>query len=88
MRRKYLKDSVTGKPYDPDTGQYILDELADSVLGDLHHTHDEAPAEIVIPRAPEPAPSTMFESIHNPVPPVEEEIIKAPDLFDEEPPAP
>lgn len=34
-RRKYLRDSVTGKPYDPDTKQYILDEFADSVSADL-----------------------------------------------------
>lgn len=43
MRRKYLKDSVTGKPYDPATGQYILDELADSVLGDIQDTVAPAP---------------------------------------------
>lgn len=38
-RRKYLRDSVTGRPYDPDTRQYLLeetlDENRDSISADL-----------------------------------------------------
>lgn len=45
-RRKYLRDSVTGKPYDPATGRLINEELVDVLTGDLlalmHIKHGES----------------------------------------------
>lgn len=45
MSRKYLRDSVTGKPYDPVTKKW-LDEELDCIAGDLAgHSHPgELPA--------------------------------------------
>ena len=85
-RRKYLRDSVTGKPYDPDTKQWLIDADLDSTLGDLTHQAAEHIAPPVsVPEPPKPeddAPPAVFEPhAHNEAPAFE--TILSPDLFKE-----
>lgn len=82
MRRRYLRDSVTGKPYDPITKQYIHEALldADCVLGDefAQAAPEPAPAPAPVPEpalVPEPAPPTDALNLE----------AELPDLFDPEP---
>lgn len=85
-RRKYLRDSVTGKPYDPDTKQWLIDADLDSTLSDIAHQAAEHSAPPVpVPKPPEleddVPPAALEPHAHDEAPAFE--MIISPDLFKE-----